>query len=368
MKEVIKNKEIFFLVLAGIIGLSLNIPKDFGMYAGTGGWIIPLIGGGAVLLSGFIILALNLKYEQKAIYEYLQNIVGKYLSALIMLIYFFRFIFLGSLVTRALLQVVKGTILTKTPYWPLAFLFLLSALYAASKDLQSFSYICEFYYLFLMLLSILVLATMFISGELINVRPFFVKEDILIYLKESLRNFRIFLGLDVLLLIPLNKQANKNINFTLMLSIIFICIFYVVGFEATVAVSGIYDTVLYDDIFLLSVRRVEIYGIEFLRRLDGIAITNFIISILMMVALDIYCSGTILNHYFKKMNFKKINLGFSCSIAAFICFLICISIPDTFVLNKLLAFSFILLVITCLVIPILLFTIVVVKNYVKKTH
>jgi spore germination protein len=367
LKEVIKNREIFFLVLVGIIGLSLNIPKDFGTYAATGGWVIPVVGGGAAILSGFIILALNLKYEQKAIYEYLQNIVGKYLSALIMLIYFFRFIFLGSLVTRALLQVVKETILIKTPYWPLAFIFLLSASYAASRGLQSFSYICEFYYLFLMLLSIIIFATMFSSGELINVRPFFVKEDTLIYLKESLRNFRIFLGLDVLLLIPLSKQHNKNINFTLILGIIFICIFYIVGFEATVAVAGIEDTVLYDDIFLLSVRRVEIYGVEFLRRLDGVAITNFIISILMMVALDMYCAGAILNHYFKKMNFKKINLGFSCLIVAFICFLICIYISDAFVLTKLLTFSYMLLTVTCLVIPILLFIMIVVKNYVKKT-
>lgn len=367
MREVIKDKEIFFLILAGIVGLSLNIPKDFGMYASTGGWIIPILEGVVVLLSGFIILALNLKYEQKVIYEYLQDIVGKYLSALIMLLYFFRFIFLGSLVTRALLQVVKGTILNKTPFWPLAILFLLCALYAASRGLLSFSYICEFYYLCLILLSIIVLITMFSSGELINLRPVFVKEDSTIYLKESVRNLRVFLGLDVLLLIPLNKQSNKNINATLMLSIIFIVIFYIVSFEATLAVSGIDDTVLYDDIFLLSVRRVEIYGIEFLRRLDGIAIINFIISILMMVALDIYCAGAILNHYLKKMNFKKINLRFSCSIATFICFLICIYIPDAFVLKKLLNFCVILSATTCLAVPILLFIIAVVKNYVKKT-
>jgi spore germination protein len=367
LREVIKDKEIFFLILAGIVGLSLNIPKDFGMYASTGGWIIPILEGAVVLLSGFIILALNLKYEQKAIYEYLQDIVGKYLSALIMLLYFFRFIFLGSLVTRALLQVIKSTIMDKTPYWPLALLFLLCALYAASRGLQALAYVCEFYYLILMILSVIVFATMFNSGEAINLLPLFVKEDIPLYLKESLRNVRIFLGLDVLLFIPLNKEKNKNINFTLLLSIIFIAMFYIVSLEATVAVSGIEDTVLYDDIFLLSVRRVEIYGIELLRRLDGIAIMNFILSILMMAALDIYCAGSILNHYFKKTKFKKINLGIPCSIATIICFIICIRIPDAFVLTKLLEYCIPVLAATCLVIPVLLFIIAVVKNYAKKT-
>jgi spore germination protein len=367
LKEVIRDTEIFFLTLAGIVGISLNIPKDLGMYAGTGGWSIPLIEGVLIFFSGLIILALNIKYENKAIYEYLQNIVGKYISPFIMLIYLFRFIVLGSLVTRALLQVIKSTILDKTPYWPLAFLFLLCALYAASRGLQALAYICEFYYLCLIILSVLVLATMFNGGEAINILPLFVKEDIPLYLKESLRNIRIFLGLDVLLFIPLNKQNNKNVKFSLLLGIIFIAIFYIVSFEATVAVSGIEDTVLYDDIFLLSVRRVEIYGIELLRRLDGIAITNFILSILMMVALDIYCAGATLNQYFKKTKLKKINLGISCSIAAIICFFICIRIPDAFTLKKLLEYCVTLSVTTCLVIPILLFIIAVVKNYAKKT-
>lgn len=367
MKEVIRNTEIFFLILAGIVGISLNIPKDLGMYAGTGGWTIPLIEGILIFFSGLIIAALNMKYEQKAIYQYLQDIMGKYLSPLIMLIYLLRFIVLGSLVTKALLQIIKSTILDKTPYWPLVLLFLLCALYAASRGLQALAYICEFYYLFLMILSVIVLVTMFNGGEAINLLPLFVKEDIPLYLKESLRNIRIFLGLDVLLFIPLNKQNNKNMNFTLLLSIMFIALFYIVSFEATVVVSGIEDTVLYDDIFLLSVRRVEIYGIEVLRRLDGIAITNFMLSILMMVALDIYCAGATLNHYFKKTKFKKINLGISCSIATIICFIICIRIPDAFVLTKLLEYSIPLSVATCLVIPVLLFIIEAVKNYAKKT-
>lgn len=77
MKKTIGNLQLSALIFAGIVGLSLDIPKDFGRYSGTGGWMVAVINTPIVLIPGLMIISLNMKKEEKPFYEYLEDIRGR---------------------------------------------------------------------------------------------------------------------------------------------------------------------------------------------------------------------------------------------------------------------------------------------------
>ncbi|MBE6069014.1 MAG: hypothetical protein E7211_15180 [Clostridium lundense] len=367
MKTIIEDKYIIFLVFSGVVGLFTNIPKEYGTYVGTGGWVIILIDLLLILPPSFAIVWLNKQHEGRVIPEYLVEILGKYLALPINILYFTRFFMLVPLMTRALLGMVKSTSLETTPIWPLAFIFLTCACYAASQGIKSLSYICQFFVLTALILSSILFFALLSKGGFINLRPLFVKEDIPLYFKESIRNLRIFFGAGVLLVVPFSKKDNKKTNMYLLIGYMIITLFYLFVFWGTVSVSGINQTVLFDDIFFIAVRSVEIENLEILKRLDGLAIAAFTFTSLMMVAVDIYGSAVVFKYYLEKTKMpKKMTLSFSCIVISVIGFVLCVIIPSTFALSKYLLISYKIAWLTSMILPIVLFIIVKIKMRINK--
>lgn len=366
MKAAIEDKYIIFLLFSGVVGMFTNLPKEFGKCAGTGGWVVIVMDLLFILPSSFAMISLNKHFEGRLIHEYLKDCLGKYISIPVSFLYFLRYFMLVPLMTKSLVSLVRGTVLETTPTWPLALLFIGCACYAASQSIRTLAYICQFFVSIALFLCCILFIAMFSKGELINLRPFFVKEDIPTYFNESIRNLRIFFGAGVLFMVPFSEKENKHSSKYLLIGYLLIALFYLLVFWSAVVVKNIYDTVLYDDIFFLTVRTVEIERLEILKRLDGLAIAAFIFTSLMMVAVDIYCSGMMLSYYLSKANLKVINFNISCIIISVIGFVLTIIIPDTFTLKKYLQISYIIAWMTSLIIPPLLFVIIKVKGKLKK--
>ncbi|WP_097027056.1 GerAB/ArcD/ProY family transporter [Clostridium peptidivorans] len=367
MKTIIEDKYIIFLLFSGVVGLFTNIPKEYATYVGTGGWVIIIIDLLLILPPSFAIIWLNKQYEGKIIPEYLVEILGKYIAFPINIIYFIRFFIIVPLMTRALLVMVKSTTLETTPIWPLALVFISCACYAATQGIKSLAYICQFFVLIALAVSSILFFALLSKGGFINLRPFFVKEDIPLYFKESIRNLRIFFGAGVLFVMPFSKKDNKKANIYLLIGYIIITLFYLFVFWGTVAVAGINQTVLFDDIFFIAVRSVEIQNLEILKRLDGLAITAFIFTSLMTVAIDIYGAAVILKYYLEKTKIpKKTTFSFSCIATSIAGFVFCIIIPNTFALKQYLSIAFKMAWLTAFIIPMILFVIVKIKNRISK--
>lgn len=363
MKTIIEDKYIIFLVFSGVVGLFTNIPKEYGTYVGTGGWVIIIIDLLLILPPSFAIVWLNKQHDGRVLPEYLVEILGKHIALLVNILYFIRYFVLVPLMTRALLGMVKSTSLETTPIWPLAFIFISCACYAAAQGIKSLSYICQFFILTALILSSILFFALLSKGGFINLRPFFVKEDIPLYFKESIRNLRIFFGSGVLLIVPFSKKDNKKTGKYLLIGYVIITLFYLFVFWGTVSVAGINQTVLFDDIFFIAVRSVEIENLEILKRLDGLAIAAFTFTSLMMIATDIYGSATIAKYYLEKTKMsKKSTLSFACITVSILSFILCIMIPSTFALRKYLLISYKIAWITSMIIPIVLCIIVKIKR------
>lgn len=363
MKTIIEDKYIIFLVFSSIVGLFTNLPTEYGSYAGTSGWVIIIIDLLLILPPSFAIIWLNKQYEGRIIPDYLNEILGKYLALFINILYLIKFAMLVPSMTRSLLGMVKSAILQTTPIWPLAFIFIACGCYAANCGIKYLSYICQFFILIALILSSIVFFTLLNKGGFINLRPFFIKEDIPLYLNESIRNLRFFFGAMVLLVVPLNKENNKKANIYLLIGFIITTLFYLFVFWGTISVCGIDSTVLFDDAFFIAVRSVEIEKLEILQRLDALAIAAFTFTSLIIVALYIYASAAVLKYYLDKTKISKnITLSLSCIIVSIISFIICITIPNEFALARYLQISYIISWFTSMIIPIILFIIVKIKK------
>jgi len=363
VKTIIEDKYIIFLVFSGIVGLFTNLPTEYGSYAGTGGWVVIIIDLLLILPPSLAIIWLNKQYDGRIIPDYLDEILGKYLALPINIVYLIKFAMLVPSMTRSLLGMVKSSTLQTTPICPLALIFIACGCYAAACEIKYLSYICQFFILIALTLSSIVFFTLLSKGGFINLRPFFIKEDIHLYLKESIRNLRFFFGAMVLLVIPLNKKNNKKANIYLLIGLIISTLFYLLVFWGTVAVCGINSTVLFDDAFFIAVRSVEIQTFEILQRLDALAIAAFTFTSLIIIALYIYAAASILKYYLVKIKvLKNITFSFSCIIISIVSFLICIIIPNEFALGQYLSISYKLSWFTSVIIPIILFMIVKIKN------
>ncbi|WP_186428981.1 GerAB/ArcD/ProY family transporter [Clostridium sp. BSD9I1] len=366
MKEAIGNKQIVFILFASIVGFPFTVPKDFAIYAGTGGWTIAII---CALLAAppiFMISSINMHYEKKGFHEYIEDITGKYLSLAIMIFFLIRYLSSTMMVAGSITRLVRLTILEFTPLWALFIVFIACCSYTSSKSLTSLSYIYEFYGLVLTFIFSLLILAMFTKGDFINLRPFFVKEDVPIYFKESLGNLIAFAGFDKLLFVPLFRRENKNIHKYLIISILLITFCYIATFEATLAVSGVNETVLYDDIFFLSIRGIELHHFDLMRRLDLFALSNFIFSSLMIVSFNLYASNMIISHYLQKLNFKSISVPAISVIIYILASIMCISFMSICSSETYVKITSNIAVVSSYIIPIILFTIVKVKNYGKK--
>ncbi|MBM7871752.1 spore germination protein [Clostridium pascui] len=367
MKEAIGNKQIVFILFASIVGFPFSIPMDFAVSAGTCGWTIAIICALLATPPIFMISSINMHYEKRGFHEYIEDIAGKYLALAIMIFFLARYLSSTMMVAGSITRLVRLTILEFTPLWALFIVFIACCSYTSSKSLTSLSYIYEFYGLILTFIFSLLILAMLTKGDFINLRPFFVKEDMPTYLKEGFRNLIAFAGFDKLFFVPLFRKENKKIHKYLVVSILLITICYIASFEATLAVSGVNETVLYDDIFFLSIRGIELHHFDLIRRLDLFALSNFIFSSLMIVSFNLYASNVIIYHYLQKLNFRSVTIPLISVIIYIFASIICISFASIFTSEAYVKITSNMAIVASYIIPIILFTIVKVKNYEKKT-
>ncbi|MBF8982839.1 endospore germination permease [Lutibacter sp. B2] len=363
MKETLTNRQIAFVLFGVIVGYGvLSLPKNIAENAGTGGWFTLLIGTSIAIIFVYILTYLAYVHKNKTIYEYSNLLVGKFITYIFMIIYIIYFFMLFTMIIRMSCEAIKLTVLIKTPVWALCFSFLSVVYYAVIKRLGTIAKICEIYGLMIMVSAIIIHLSIFTHGKLINLRPFFVVEDISAYLKGTLTTVFPFLGIEILTIISFNKKENnKKIFKHIAWMIVFIGIFYILVVESCISVMGADSIIYYKDALISTIRRVDIKSLQFLERLDGIILTIWIMSILCTLFLEAYASIFLISKVFKKSNFK--GLAFIVMILSFIVAQMPKSLDEV---EQILEYISYVGIVTAGVIPTILFLITKVKKYDKK--
>lgn len=306
MNESLTNRQIIFIIFGIVVGYGvLGIAKNVAESAGTGGWFVLLIATVIVTSFTYIITYLGYIHENKTIYEYSNLLVGKNITYIIITIYYIYFFMLFTMIIRMASESIKLMLLINTPVWIFSLVFLVVVYYITIKRLSVIARICEIYGLIIVVCASMLHISMFTQGKLINLRPFFVLGNIQTYIKSIMVTIVPFLGIEILMIIPFNKEKNnkKVLKYT-TLATAFIGIFYILIVESCISIMGVDSIIYYKDALFASIRRIDIRSLQFLERLDGIFIILWIIAIFCTISLEAYASVFLSNKIFKKVNFN----------------------------------------------------------------
>lgn len=362
MDQRLNNRQIAFTLFGAIVGYGVvGLPKDIASIVGTGGWFFLLMATVIAAMVACVITYLGYIHENKTFYEYSQLLVGKSITSVFMILYIVYFFLLFAMVVRISSEIIRLTILIRTPVWAISLLFFIVIYYAVSKGLKTIAGICEFYGLIIIVFAIFIHTVMFTQGELIHLRPFFHFEDLQTYIKVGKEAIIPFLGMEVLIFIPIGQENKKRIFQNVIGMIIFIGILYIVVVESCLSVIGMDDIIHYKDALIAAIRRVDVTYLEFLSRLDGLFLVAWIMAIFTTVAL--YAYGTVFciqqrfpDNYSPRLPAVVITGAFMVS-----------QIPETMdEIEKVISYVGYLGILAALAIPMLLLIVAKVKAYAEK--
>ncbi|TCO77449.1 GerAB/ArcD/ProY family transporter [Marinisporobacter balticus] len=362
MNESLTNRQIAFIIFGVLIGYGvMELPKNVAENAGTGGWLSLLIATAITIIFAYMITYLSYVYKNKTIYEYSERLTGKFITHIFMIIYIFYY-FLGfTMITRVSCETIKLTILLKTPIWVLSLLFSFVIYYAVIKRLRVIARVCEIYGIFIIIAALLIHTSLFTQGKLINLRPFFVLEDLPLYFKSTLNMIFPFLGIEILTIIPFAKKNHKKVFKYITLMIVCISFFYIMIVESCISVMGVDEIVHYNDALYATIRRVDIPAFQVIRRLDGIFLIAWIMAIFCTITIWCYGAIVLLSKLFKKIHFNL--LAF---IVVFMGYIVS-QMPTTYdQVKKVLDYMSYYGLVVMGIIPTILFFITKVKKYDKK--
>lgn len=300
MNNSLTNRQIAFIVYCTIVGFGVvNIPRDAADAGETGGWVTIII-----LTLMFIAVAYAVNYiayiaEEKDLFEFCKMLAGKFFAYIVLIVYAIYFFVSFTMITRIYSETVRITILPKTPSWTMALFFFIVVYYALKKGLNVIARVCEMYGIINIVGNIFMGIILFTQGKIINLRPAFVKEDMLTYITGIPKLIFAFLGVEMLLFIPYNKRTNKN-SFKYTTGIIgLIGGLYILAAESVISVVGVDTVMLYKAALFNIVRGVDVPYLEIFRRLDGIYVIIWTFNIFCSVSLWGYGLVTCVNKVFK---------------------------------------------------------------------
>ncbi|MCY6369233.1 GerAB/ArcD/ProY family transporter [Clostridium ganghwense] len=362
MNESLTNKQIAFMLFGLIVGYGvIGLPKGIVEKVGTEAWFAILIGTVISVFGVYIIAYLGYVHKNKTLYEYSQDLVGKTMTTMFIIPYLILFFVHLTYVVRMASELIKLTILIKTPTWIISLLFFLIVYYAVVKGLRVVARLCEFYGIIVIVSYLFIHMLMFTQGKLVNIRPFWGTADIKSLLQTLPTMATPFIGIEIISFIPISEKNGKRVIRDSALAVGLIGLLYVLVVESCMFVIGPDDIVHYKDAVIATIRRIEIPYLEFFRRLDGIFINTWVMSVFCTVV--IYAYGTIffISKYLKKTSFNTL------SIIVMVIAFIASQIPKTvFEVERILKYNGYFSIIPIIVIPLILFVITKVKKYDKK--
>lgn len=363
MNESLTNKQIVFMLFGAIVGYgAVGLPREIAEKLGTEGWIALLIGACIAIVATYIHSYLGYVHENKRLQEYSVELVGRKITTIFVIQYIILFFTFSAIVTRIASELIKNTILIYTPVWSLSLLFAVAICYAVVTGLRNIAKICEIYGFVVIIGIIFVHMMMFTQGKLINIRPFWGSKDIITYMQALPIMIIPYIGMEIISFIPINRNKNKNIIKYSMITVGIIGVIYVLMFESCMSILGVDDIIHYKDTISATIRRIEVPYLQFLRRLDGIFINGWIMSVFCTIAIYTYGSVYFISSFSKKLNFNKATI-----IVMIIVFIVSQIPKNIFQIEEIIKIITYFSIIPTIIIPSILFIITKVKRYDKKT-
>lgn len=317
MNKHFTNRQICLMVYCIIVEYGvINFPKNAVEAANTGAWVSILAATILFALIAYAIAKLQYSYENKTIYDYSSELIGSVLAKIFAALLAIHYTLLLSFISRMYCETINIIILYKTPVKYILFLLFIVIFWLLTKGITTITRMCEIYAMISIVCFLALNIILFSQGNFVNIRPLFEPSHIPLYLKGIPKMVFPLLGCEIIYFFPLDKTKNRNLPKHSSLTILGIGLLYIFIIESSLSIVGV-DLIVHQKSTVFSIiRGIGPEPLEFLKRLDGIYITVWSLTIICSCALWSYFSTFLLTKLFPKVSYNK--LGFIILVIAYL--------------------------------------------------
>ncbi|TZE82607.1 GerAB/ArcD/ProY family transporter [Calorimonas adulescens] len=246
-------------------------------------WISVLIGTLQALMVGYIVMKLGLRYPDKTVVEYSQEIVGKFAGKVVGLVFILTYLSIVVIVLREFTLPFQSFVTVNVPLIVILILTMVLILYAVLKGLKTIGICSDVVMLFLVIFILLLFIMPVKNINTLNIKPI-IPHDIGMAVRGSFISAS-FLAEDIiaLMIIPYvsdNKKLMKYNQTAILVS--GICLSLVVAMEIMTMSCERVDSTIFSTFMLLREAQLS----QSMERLEAIAIAMW--TGLVFIKLSIY--------------------------------------------------------------------------------
>ncbi len=295
----ITAKQFAMLLSIYIFGTGvIMLPRRVVAFSEQDGWITVLIALLFACICLFFILKAASIYPNDSFYDYTSKIVSSPIAVLLSAGFAVRIILSVSMEVRIFGEILKQTILYKTPYSVTSALLLAIGAYCAVKGYETRGRIGEILIFLIFVPAAFLFITAMASADYTNLLPV-LNTDLKRTVLGGIFTTAAFSGIEFILLAGSFIRDKENIKKFSFKAVIIMGIAMTLITMITICVFGVNDTKrqMWPVIELMNI--IEIPG-AFLERQDAVTISFWIMSEFMIANAGLFFSSLLLNDIFKK--------------------------------------------------------------------
>jgi len=214
MVNSVTNRQLVFIIFLTLTTYTtIDLPKIMAETAGRSSWIPIIIASLIFGIAVVIVTKLNNMYQNKVLFDYSQEIVGKFFSCLITIYFIIYFLFIGVYLKLKLVGLLQSNFLPHTPQPVMLLIGIALFGYVAHKSITNIARGFEIIGITFLIITVGMCIFMLTEGMHYNALPLYNSADTKKF-AEAVKALAIpYLGIEVLFIIPFtekNKKASKR--------------------------------------------------------------------------------------------------------------------------------------------------------------
>ncbi|KPU44579.1 spore germination protein YndE [Oxobacter pfennigii] len=299
----ISNTQLSMFLILTMIGIGIfSLPRLVADTTQNDGWVTTILGGLLGLIDFYIICRLIKKYPQDTLVEIIFKLMGKFFGIPVLLIFAVYFIDSIAGMLRIFGEVVKMTLLIRTPIEVILISMILLALMLARCGIEAIVRFDEVVFLILFSMIFLGVLIAIPQADFSNLRPFF-RTDIKNFALGTYGTVYSYSGFELVLFLgPFINKPQKAFRSGIAAFAVVILTYL----SAVVLSFGYFGRAEVTQLIwptLSLIRSIEVQG-SFVERLEGIVMTQWILFAFTSIIAYIYALSILTSKIFKNKEFK----------------------------------------------------------------
>lgn len=301
----ISNSQLWIFIVLAVIGVGVfSLPRVAADAAGPDGWLVVLLGGLLSLTDFYIICKLIRRFPNSTLIQMSVKILGKGLTVPLIGVFWLYTIVLSAGVLRIFAEVVKMTLLVRTPVEVILICILIPGLILMRSGIEPIVRFNEIVFPVIAVMLILIMVLMIPNSDFSNLLPV-MRTDFRVILKGSYGTIFSYSGFEfVLLMAPFLKNRDAAFRSGIIAFSIIICMYLLVVI-LSFGKLGIAETKHLIWPTLSAINSVDIPG-SFIERLEGVAMTVWVLLAFTSIVPFSYFASLIASRAFGQSEVKHL--------------------------------------------------------------